>query len=107
MTGTAEQVTASEEQEVDAFLDEIFKTQVMQKLSQFFLSKGIYLSHNDFKADLKEMWFGLYSRSKGAAMDSSGFEHVFHGTARLAGGRGASGEGTAQSHGSGGSWEVE
>ncbi|XP_074791646.1 uridylate-specific endoribonuclease D-like [Natator depressus] len=78
MTGKEEVVTASERQEVDAFLDEIFKTQVMAKLSQFFLSKGIYLSENDFKADLKEMWFGLYSRSKGAAMDSSGFEHVFH-----------------------------
>ncbi|CAM5168916.1 unnamed protein product [Eretmochelys imbricata] len=79
MTGKEEVVTASEGQEVDAFLDEIFKTRVMEKLSQFFLSTGIYLSENDFKADLKEMWFGLYSRSKGAAMDSSGFEHVFHG----------------------------
>lgn len=30
--------------------------------------------------DLKEMWFGLYSRGDGER-DSSGFEHVFSGTA--------------------------
>lgn len=40
MTGKEEVVTDSERQEVDAFLDEIFKTGVMEKLSQFFLSKG-------------------------------------------------------------------
>lgn len=31
-----------------------------------------------FERDLKEMWFGLYTRKKGF-LDSSGFEHVFHG----------------------------
>lgn len=40
MTGKEEAVTRVEDQEVNAFLDEIFKTQVMEKLSQFFISKG-------------------------------------------------------------------
>ncbi|XP_069087030.1 uridylate-specific endoribonuclease C-like [Pleurodeles waltl] len=78
MTGTAETVPGSEIQEQDAFLEEIFKTQVINKLYNFLSSKGFYASQLEFKRDLKEMWFGLYTRSKGP-LDSSGFEHVFHG----------------------------
>nr|XP_033792396.1 poly(U)-specific endoribonuclease-D-like [Geotrypetes seraphini]XP_033792397.1 poly(U)-specific endoribonuclease-D-like [Geotrypetes seraphini]XP_033792398.1 poly(U)-specific endoribonuclease-D-like [Geotrypetes seraphini] len=78
MAGIAEFVTSDEDQEINAFLDEIFKTQVIDKLYHFFLSKGYYSSQAEFKNDLKQMWFGLYSRAKGA-LDSSGFEHVFHG----------------------------
>ncbi|XP_069509449.1 uridylate-specific endoribonuclease C-like [Ambystoma mexicanum] len=77
-TGTAEVVPSYETEEQEAFLDEIFKTQVISKLYNFFSSKGIYQSQQEFKRDLKEMWFGLYTRSKGP-LDSSGFEHVFHG----------------------------
>lgn len=39
-----------------------------------------YGSEQEFVQDLKEMWFGLYSRGDGER-DSSGFEHVFSGTA--------------------------
>lgn len=41
-----------------------------------------YNTQEEFVADLKEMWFGLYSRGKDEG-DSSGFEHVFAGTVRL------------------------
>uniref|UniRef100_A0A8C3CWR5 Uridylate-specific endoribonuclease n=1 Tax=Cairina moschata TaxID=8855 RepID=A0A8C3CWR5_CAIMO len=37
-----------------------------------------YGSEQEFLEDLKEMWFGLYSRGNGEK-DSSGFEHVFSG----------------------------
>ncbi|KAG8452559.1 hypothetical protein GDO86_004373 [Hymenochirus boettgeri] len=77
-TGTAESVPLTEVQEQNAFIDEIFKTSIMTKLSNFLISKGYYASVESFKSDLKEMWFGLYTRSKGP-LDSSGFEHVFHG----------------------------
>ena len=30
-----------------------------------------------FRADLKEMWFGLYARGTDGVLDSSGFQHVF------------------------------
>ena len=39
---------------------------------------GVYKSEEEFKYDLKMMWFGQYSRSSGK-MDSSGFEHIFAG----------------------------
>ncbi|XP_053560962.1 uridylate-specific endoribonuclease D [Bombina bombina] len=77
-TGTAESVTSAEIQEQNAFIDEIFKTSVLSVLSNFFISKGYYTSVESFKADLKEMWFGLYTRSSGP-LDSSGFEHSFSG----------------------------
>ncbi|KAM6229577.1 LOW QUALITY PROTEIN: uridylate-specific endoribonuclease C-like [Spheniscus humboldti] len=79
VTGREETVTAEEEEEEEAFLDAVFQTRVMATLTSFFLTKGLYPSEEAFRADLKEMWFGLYSRSGGKALDSSGFEHVFHG----------------------------
>ncbi|KAM4045480.1 LOW QUALITY PROTEIN: uridylate-specific endoribonuclease D-like [Anomaloglossus baeobatrachus] len=77
-TGTAEIVTSAEINEQNAFVDEIFKTTVFSRLSNFFISKGYYTSTESFKSDFKEMWFGLYTRTKGP-LDSSGFEHIFHG----------------------------
>ncbi|XP_072254523.1 uridylate-specific endoribonuclease D-like [Pyxicephalus adspersus] len=77
-TGAVESVTSEETQEQTAFLEAIFQTSVMGNLSRFFISKGYYTSLESFKNDLQEMWFGLYPRKKGT-LDSSGFEHVFHG----------------------------
>ncbi|XP_063813154.1 uridylate-specific endoribonuclease D-like [Pseudophryne corroboree] len=77
-TGTAESVPSAEIAEQNAFIDEIFKTSVISQLSNFLVSKGYYTSTASFKTDLKEMWFGLYTRTKGP-LDSSGFEHIFHG----------------------------
>ncbi|XP_075054380.1 uridylate-specific endoribonuclease D-like [Mixophyes fleayi] len=77
-TGTVESVPAAEITEQNAFIDEIFKTSVLSILSNFLVSTGYYTSSASFKADLKEMWFGLYTRTKGP-LDSSGFEHIFHG----------------------------
>eukprot|EP00058_Branchiostoma_floridae_P016381 XP_002601869.1 hypothetical protein BRAFLDRAFT_215427 [Branchiostoma floridae] len=77
-TGTHEEVTSQETAEINAFLDVIQGTDVIIKLHEFLANKG----NSDmatFMADLKEMWFGLYSRSGGRALDSSGFEHVFLG----------------------------
>ncbi|XP_053564181.1 uridylate-specific endoribonuclease D [Bombina bombina] len=77
-TGTLEIVNSTEVEEQTAFIDEIFKTSIFSILSNFLIAKGYYTSVESFKDDLKEMWFGLYTRSKGP-LDSSGFEHVFTG----------------------------
>ncbi|XP_078596808.1 uridylate-specific endoribonuclease D-like [Branchiostoma floridae x Branchiostoma japonicum] len=79
-TGTNEVVTSAETAEINAFINLIQSTDVIIKLHEFLAYKGLASSNMaTFMADLKEMWFGLYSRSSGAAMDSSGFEHVFLG----------------------------
>ncbi|NXY92526.1 ENDOU endoribonuclease, partial [Alcedo cyanopectus] len=80
-TGREEDVTTEELREQDNFLKEVMKTELMKKLFVFLYEKNRYSSEQEFIADLKEMWFGLYSRSDGER-DSSGFEHVFSGRAR-------------------------
>ncbi|KAM5181999.1 uridylate-specific endoribonuclease C-like isoform 2-T2 [Mantella aurantiaca] len=77
-TGSAESVTSEESKEQTAFIDAIFQTAVMSKLSKFLIDKGYYTSLDSFECDLMKMWFGLYMRKNGS-LDSSGFEHVFHG----------------------------
>ncbi|XP_064899667.1 uridylate-specific endoribonuclease isoform X1 [Columba livia] len=77
-TGREEEVTAEELREQDNFLKEVMKTELMKKLFAFLHEKNRYGSEQEFVADLKEMWFGLYSRGDGE-QDSSGFEHVFSG----------------------------
>ncbi|KAG9491603.1 hypothetical protein GDO78_000229, partial [Eleutherodactylus coqui] len=77
-TGTVEIVSKEEIQEETTFIKEIFKTSIMKQLSSFLISKGYYTSIESFENDFREMWFGLFTRSKGP-LDSSGFEHVFHG----------------------------
>ncbi|NXF80672.1 ENDUC protein, partial [Sclerurus mexicanus] len=78
-TGLAEAVTDGELREEREFLDAALDTPVLALLERFVLSKGLYPSAESFRADLHSMWFGLYSRSGGKVLDSSGFEHVFHG----------------------------
>ncbi|XP_065715107.2 uridylate-specific endoribonuclease [Patagioenas fasciata] len=73
-----EEVTAEELREQDNFLKEVMKTELMKKLFAFLHEKNRYGSEQEFVADLKEMWFGLYSRGDGE-QNSSGFEHVFSG----------------------------
>ncbi|NXJ06527.1 ENDOU endoribonuclease, partial [Odontophorus gujanensis] len=77
-TGREEEVTAEELREQDVFLHEAMKTELVRKLFAFLRSKNRYGSEQEFLRDLKEMWFGLYSRGDGER-DSSGFEHVFSG----------------------------
>ncbi|XP_029450979.1 poly(U)-specific endoribonuclease [Rhinatrema bivittatum] len=77
-TGTGEAMSPEHLDEQDSFLQEIMKTEVMKELYKFFHQKNMYHTQQEFVADLKKMWFGLYSRSK-SEQDSSGFEHVFVG----------------------------
>lgn len=67
-----ENVTPGETTEEEAFLDAVLATPIMQRLSTFLNGKGVTFT----KAKLREMWFGLYSRS-GSTLGSSGLEHVF------------------------------
>ncbi|NXS43111.1 ENDOU endoribonuclease, partial [Balaeniceps rex] len=86
--GREEDMTAEELREQDNFLKEVMKTELMKKLFAFLHQKNRYGSEQEFVADLKEMWFGLYSRGDGE-QDSSGFEHVFSGRACTGGMEGA------------------
>ncbi|XP_066468895.1 uridylate-specific endoribonuclease [Tiliqua scincoides] len=76
--GTGEEFTAEQLQEQDTFLEMVMKTEVMKQLYKFLHRKNRYDTEAEFVADLKQMWFGLYSRGKDEG-DSSGFEHVFIG----------------------------
>ncbi|XP_055069839.2 uridylate-specific endoribonuclease A [Misgurnus anguillicaudatus] len=79
VTGEVEDVPSQETEEQDAFLEEtMLNTSLGQELYNFLYSKGAYSSQSEFIQDLKMMWFGLYSRSKGP-LDSSAFEHIFVG----------------------------
>lgn len=69
----------------DAFLDEMFNgnNRPMQIAHEFLVSHGLASSSvSAFKEELRQYWFQDYSRSGGAALDSSGFEHVFLGELR-------------------------
>ncbi|XP_067909848.1 uridylate-specific endoribonuclease A [Heterodontus francisci] len=78
MTGVAERFTVEQLAEQDAFIAEIMRTSIMNKLYQVLLSKKRYKSTLEFANDLKKMWFGLYIRASDT-LDSSGFEHIFSG----------------------------
>ncbi|XP_008408355.1 uridylate-specific endoribonuclease A isoform X2 [Poecilia reticulata] len=79
ITGQAESFTSQQLTEQDTFLKEtMLNTQLGRELFAFLYTKGVYKSEAEFIEDLKNMWFGLYSRYNGA-MDSSGFEHIFAG----------------------------
>ncbi|XP_015093539.2 uridylate-specific endoribonuclease [Vicugna pacos] len=77
-TGRGEHFTAQQLAEQDTFLREVMKTAVMKELYAFLHQQNRYSSEQEFVSDLKNMWFGLYSRGSEEG-DSSGFEHVFSG----------------------------
>ncbi|XP_055973876.1 uridylate-specific endoribonuclease [Sorex fumeus] len=77
-TGQGEHFSAQQLAEQDAFLAEVMKTASMKELYGFLHHKNRYNSEQEFVDDLKNMWFGLYSRGSEEG-DSSGFEHVFSG----------------------------
>uniref|UniRef100_A0A8C5VK52 Uridylate-specific endoribonuclease n=1 Tax=Microcebus murinus TaxID=30608 RepID=A0A8C5VK52_MICMU len=77
-TGHGEHFSGQQLAEQDTFLKEIMKTAVMKELYSFLHHQNRYSSEQEFIDDLKNMWFGLYSRSSEEG-DSSGFEHVFSG----------------------------
>ncbi|XP_070556985.1 uridylate-specific endoribonuclease-like [Ptychodera flava] len=79
-TGTPEDVTQEELDEVKIFLDEVMESYVMKKAHEYLVEKGLvdpdyYVA---FRQDLETIWFEMYTRSSGP-IDSSGFEHVFIG----------------------------
>uniref|UniRef100_A0A4X2KD48 Uridylate-specific endoribonuclease n=1 Tax=Vombatus ursinus TaxID=29139 RepID=A0A4X2KD48_VOMUR len=78
VTGQGEHFSPQQLGEQDTFLQEIMKTAVMKELYDFLHQKNRYSSEQEFVSDLKNMWFGLYSRGSDER-DSSGFEHVFSG----------------------------
>ncbi|XP_059050964.1 uridylate-specific endoribonuclease C-like isoform X2 [Achroia grisella] len=72
-----EHVTAQERNEENAFMDAIMSTTVIRHLMNFLKDKGYVTPDPRQQRDfLKQLWFGLYSRSRGK-ISSSGFEHVF------------------------------
>uniref|UniRef100_A0A8C3HIV1 Uridylate-specific endoribonuclease n=1 Tax=Chrysemys picta bellii TaxID=8478 RepID=A0A8C3HIV1_CHRPI len=78
MMGRGEAFSAEQLKEQENFLQEVMKTELMKQLYSFLHKKKRYSTQEEFVSDLKEMWFGLYSRGKDEG-DSSGFEHVFSG----------------------------
>uniref|UniRef100_A0A8C6UI52 Uridylate-specific endoribonuclease n=1 Tax=Neogobius melanostomus TaxID=47308 RepID=A0A8C6UI52_9GOBI len=79
LTGQTEDFSGQQLEEQENFVRETMSnTEVGRELFAFLNSKGVYSSEEEFIQDLKNMWFGLYSRSNGQ-MDSSGFEHIFAG----------------------------
>jgi poly(U)-specific endoribonuclease len=80
-TGLVEVVTDEEKAEEIRFLNLIMDTAVMQYAYQYMMRKGWTqaTSREAFIRELRALWFGMYSRSGGRALDSSGFEHVFLG----------------------------
>ncbi|XP_076412801.1 uridylate-specific endoribonuclease [Peromyscus maniculatus bairdii] len=77
-TGHGEHFSAQQLEEQAVFLREVMKTAVMKELYGFLHHQNRYSSEQEFADDLKNMWFGLYSRGSEEG-DSSGFEHVFSG----------------------------
>ncbi|XP_017878871.1 poly(U)-specific endoribonuclease homolog, partial [Ceratina calcarata] len=72
-------ITKEKDIEENEFIDNLLKTDVMLDAMYSLSVKGFFQSDTRvYKNILKELWFHLYSRSKGIN-GSSGFEHVFIG----------------------------
>ncbi|PIK62527.1 putative poly(U)-specific endoribonuclease-like isoform X1 [Apostichopus japonicus] len=74
--------TASDQIEVEEFLDDIFNTEVMEITTQTLIDAGEISNEADLRAIILEIWFTHYNRK--ADFDSSGFEHVFCGEFKTA-----------------------
>ena len=87
--GREEKVGQRELDEQRDFLDAVMETEPMKYLHKYCLAKNAHYNNRevtdseaDFKKILTNIWFDLYSRSRGSRGDSSGFEHVFAGEVR-------------------------
>jgi poly(U)-specific endoribonuclease len=85
-TGRAEHMNDRWRSDMDAFVDAITETAVMQFCHRYcVVHRGGQNVPNDtagFQKLLKTVWLELYNRTKGGPKDSSGFEHVFCGEVR-------------------------
>lgn len=78
-TGVAEPYCPECRQEEDMFLNAALQTPVMRATWEALRDHGYAGDNlNEFKSQLKQYWFKMYSRS-GGKLDSSAFEHVFVG----------------------------
>ncbi|KAK6061323.1 endoribonuclease XendoU [Cooperia oncophora] len=73
----AEVVTSDWESSINAFLDAVMSTAVMQSAQQFLTKQGTVSDNVSFKTLLHSLWFTQYARD--TAVGSSGFESVFSG----------------------------
>ncbi|KAH8938790.1 hypothetical protein BDL97_15G000500 [Sphagnum fallax] len=74
-----EQLTAADEQEQVAFIEEISRTAPIQYVRKYLAEKNILTeSEEEFKRQLQNLWFRFYYR-EGTRDSSSAFEHVFVG----------------------------
>jgi poly(U)-specific endoribonuclease len=69
---------AQEQGEEEAFLDEVFATDVTKMAFDFLAAKGYFSDISQLRNYYRTIWFGLYSRATGY-VGSSGFEHVYLG----------------------------
>ncbi|XP_019179673.1 PREDICTED: poly(U)-specific endoribonuclease-B-like isoform X2 [Ipomoea nil] len=77
--GYKENVTAQEQQEQLAFIEEISRTAPIKYLHKYLSAKRMVSeNYQEFKRMLKSLWFDLYGRG-GTSGSSSAFEHVFVG----------------------------
>ncbi|MEL6928549.1 MAG: hypothetical protein AAFO95_07935 [Cyanobacteria bacterium J06600_6] len=78
----SEIVTRAEKAEVDRFINDIFQTEVIDLAYRYIRQQLEFkLDRSEFKAQLKQIWFSLYTNFFGdfPVRDTSGFEHVFVG----------------------------
>lgn len=78
-TSVTESQDAAEWVEIDAFLDAILATDVMNHLYNFLVEHGHVTDATSYREVIKELWFNLYARSSSGPINSSGFEHVLVG----------------------------
>ncbi|XP_061178285.1 uridylate-specific endoribonuclease-like [Saccostrea echinata] len=78
-TSQTESQGSAEWVEIDAFLDAILATDIMNHLYNFLVEHGHVTDAASYREVLKELWFNLYARSSSGPINSSGFEHVMVG----------------------------